>query len=161
MDSPLLCFQNSFHYICCFQSQRLRVSLLLCILQLSIWHNAMAAGANARPKVKLVGSAARVVCTDQSFAWVKFYSAFIQLECSDRRQGGLGQSLSPVSSRPRFKWMKVTAKPPQLGNRLGFFKELTVSSSSTLDEIVGLFPFFLPKMGLFLLLYFCKKKWPG
>ena len=85
----------------------------------------MAAGANARPKVKLVGTAAQVVCTGQLFARVKFYSAFIQFECSDRRQGGLGQSLSPVSSEPRFKWMKVTAKPPQLGNRLGFFQEPT------------------------------------
>ena len=88
----------------------------------SIRHNAIAAGANARPKVKLVGSAARVVCTGQLFARVQFYSAFIQLECSDRRQGGLAQSLSPVPSEPRLKWMKVTAKPPQLGNRLGFFK---------------------------------------
>ena len=50
--------------------------------------------------------------------------------------------------------MEVSAKQPQLGNRQGFFQEPTVSSSFTLDEIVGLFPFFLPKMVVFLLLHF-------
>ena len=112
-------------------------------------HNATAAGANAR-----------VVCTGQLFARVKFYSAFIQLECSDRRQGGLAQSLSPVPSEPRFKWMKVTAKPPQLGNWLGFFQEPTVSSSSTLDEIVGLFPFFCQRCYHFSCCILARE-WPG
>ena len=78
----------------------------------------MVAGANAWPKVKLVSSAARVVCTGLLFARVKFYSAFNQLECSDRRQEGLGQSLSLVSSEPRFKWMKVTADWAFFKNRL-------------------------------------------
>ena len=91
---------------------------------------------------------------------VKFYSAFIQLECSDRKQEGLGQSLSPVSSQPRFKWMEVIAKPPQLGNRLGFFQAPTVSSSSTLDEIVDLFPFFCQRCDYFSC-YILAKEWPG
>ena len=96
----------------------------------------------------------------QLFARVKFYSAFIQLECSDGRHGGLGQCLSPVSSEPRFKWMKVTAKPPQLGNRLGFFQAPTVSSSSTLDEIVDLFPFFCQRCDYFSCCILAKE-WPG